>query len=422
MKNILLAYSGAEELEQQGLLEGHVEQIAEEAAKAEVAEAVAEVSEVSEEVAEIAEKLEELEEAHEELVETVEGMEELLASGSFHGGTFARLYSRAGKLSAKLGGSKGDRQGVESFGDASTATINARNGMEGFMDTAKKWGNQAIEFIKALFNRLISFVVGIFDTAKGLDKRVSFLEERVKKAEIKDDKKVSLGGWNTFLDIATNKTPSNVEVSRGGAGAIYTSVFGSGFANSVESAAKAGDMSPVLSSFKTQYETLLKPLQHGKDVTGSDSDTTGKLLQVGAWRMLVSFYKGDMEKVADMVAALKALSFKFTKDGEAAKKLTGDSVPALAKSELSALLTSAKSTITSVQKAKLEDQFSKGRRDKIVGLLTIATKDVEDKKDVKAAVGFIKQYCATSGSFLTAFTKAQLRVAEAKINCVAAHV
>lgn len=422
MKNILFAYAGTEELEQAGLLEEQVAEVAEETAKAEVAEAVAEVSEIAEEVAEIAEKLEELEEVQEELVETVEGMESLLASGSFHAGTFAHLYNRASKLSVKLGGHAGSRQGVESFGDAATATINARDGMESFMDTAKDWGKKAIEFIKALFNRLISFVVGLFDTAKGLDKRISFLEERVKKAELKADAKVKLGGWNAMLDIGTNKTPSNVTLTRGAQNDVYTSVFGDKYATEIESAAGKGDLSPVLSTFASKYSNFIKPLEMGKEVTGGDKDTVGRLLQIGAWRMLITFYKGDMEKPADMNAALKALSFKFTKDGEAAKKLTGDSVAVLAKSELSALLSTAKKTVSDVQSAKLEDRFSKGRRDKIVGLLNIATKDVEDKKDVKAAVSFIQQYCSTSGSFLSAFTKAQLKVAEAKINCVAAHV
>lgn len=422
LNHFLHAYAGTEELAEAGVLEEHVEQVAEEAAKAEVAEATIEIQEVSEEVTEIAEKLEELEEAHEELVETVDGMESLLRSGSYHSGLFANLYNRASKLSVKLGGEAGSRQGVESFGDSSTATINARDGMESFADTAKKWGTQAIEFIKALFNRLISFIVGLFSKTKGLEKRITFLEERVKKAEFKADQKVKLGGWNALLDISANKTPSSVDVSRGGAGAIYTSVFGSAFAKTVENAANAGNMAPVMSGFKSEYASLIKPLQIGKEVTGSDKDTVGTLLQVGAYRMLFSFYKGDMEKPEDMISALKALDFKFTKDGEAAKKLTADSVAVLPKSELSALLTSAKSTINAVEKAKLEDQFSKGRRDKIIGLLNLATKSVEDKKDVKAAVAFIKQYCSTSGSFLTAFVKAQLRVAEAKVDCVAAHV
>lgn len=425
MKNFLAAYAGIEELENAGVVEADVTAMVEEAVKVEVAEAVIEVQEIAEEVQDIAERVEEIEEVQEELEETVEGMESLLASGSYNAGAFAHMYKRASALSVKLGGKAGPRNGVESFGDSSTATINARDGMEGFMDTVKNAGKTAIEFIKALFNRLIAFVVGLFDTAKGLDKRISHLTERLGKAEIKADDKVKLGSWNTMLNIVANKTPSKLVL--GGGDSVHNTVLGDKFANAVDSNAQKGDMEPVIKEFKNQYKALTGKLEVGKEITGSDSETTGRLQQLGAWRVLVNFYKGDIVKVADCTKALKELTYSFTKDSEAAKKLTGDTAPALAKSELTALLAAAKAEVTSVQKSRLRDKFTTARRDKIVGLLNVATKDLDSedskgKADSKAAVAFIKQYCATSGAFLTTYTRAQLKVAEAKINCVSAHV
>ena len=88
-------FKGAEELELDADTIDQVEAVAEEAARAEVAELEVEVKELSEEVQEVVDYADEQQEAVEELQEEVAGMESMLNSGNFHGGAFNSMYNRA---------------------------------------------------------------------------------------------------------------------------------------------------------------------------------------------------------------------------------------------------------------------------------------------------------------------------------------
>lgn len=411
---ILAAYAGNEELEAAGIIEEAVTEAAEEAVKVEIAEVTAELEEVKAEVTELTDIVEELGDAQEELEETVEGMESLLASGNFSSGAFTHMYKRAGKLNAKLGGEV-PVLGAESFSDASSAQLNARDGMEAFGETAKGWATQAIAFIKNLFNRMITFVVGLLNKGKGLDKRVKFLEAKIKESGVKE--KVKLGGWNALLDITGEK---NIVIK--GTVVDTGKLFGTGLAAKIENAVKTGSADSAISDFSTGYKGLTSQLSVGKEVTGSDKDTVGRMAAVGAFRLMFSFYKDSISNVEEAVKALKALKFSVSKDSEAAKKLaSGNEESALSASEVNQILANVKSTVTSVEKEKLTDVFSASRRDKVIGLLNVATKDVENKDGVKKAAGFVRQYCTTSSGFLTAYSNARLKFAGIQLECVSAH-
>lgn len=411
---LLAAYSGNEELEAAGIIEEAVTEAVEEAVKVEIAEVTAELEEVKSEVTELTDTVEELDEAHEELEETVEGMESLLASGNFSSGAFTHMYKRASKLNAKLGG-EAPVLGAESFSDASSAKLNAHDGLEAFGDTAKGWATQAIAFIKNIFNRMITFVAGLLNKGKGLDKRVKFLEAKVKENGVKE--KVKLGGWNALLDVAGDK---NITI-KGGL-VDTTKLFGGQLAGKIENAVKTGSTDSVISDFSSSYKAVTSQLSVGKEVTGSDKETVGRMAAIGAYRLMFSFYKDSIATPEEAVKALKALKFSVSKDNEAAKKLaSGNEATGLSAAEVGKILSNVKDTVTSVEKEKLDDVFSASRRDKVIGLLNVATKDVENKDAVKKTASFVRQYCTTSSGFLTAYSNARLKFAGIQLECVSAH-
>lgn len=413
--NLLDMYKGTEELELDAATENQVEAIAEEAARAEVAEATVEIQEAGEQVTQLVEKVETLEEQVEELEDTVDGMESLLKSGSFSAGAFANMYNRAQRLGAAIPGGKAmDRMGAESFSDAATAQVMARDGMESMMDKIKGWGKTAVEYIKHIFNAVISFFVGIFNKVEGLQRRHDALVKKVDGAE-KLKEKVKLGGWNIWIDYEKNGA---TESKAAKLGAAITAVNNyCDVAKKVESA--------NLGAFNTAYKALISALKAG--TSGGKEATEGskkKVMQeVGGIRILFTFEADGAEKAEDAPKAAKALKLMVGKAPEAKKLASGEVAPKADKAGLKKALAEVAGTIAGLRAGKADRAFSAAERDRVIASLnTVKAANDEEAQTRKGQVAIVRAVYSSGAGILKNLAAAETSAADALLSCVAAHV
>ncbi|EBV8434214.1 hypothetical protein AVA65_08185 [Salmonella enterica subsp. enterica serovar Minnesota] len=412
--NLLDMYKGTEELELEGGAAEHVEAVAEEAAAREVAEATVEIQEQGEEIAQLVETVENLEEQVEELEETVEGMESLLRSGNFNAGAFAHMYNRAAKISANLGGRSVARMGAESFSDAATAQVMARDGMEGFMDKVKGWGKTAIEFIKNIFNAVISFFVGIFNKVEGLQRRHDALVKRVDAAE-KVKEKVKLGGWNVWIDYEKNGASESKAAKLGDALKAVNSYCD--VAKKVEAA--------NLGAFNTAYKALIAALKAGTSGGKEASEGSKKkvMQEVGGIRILFTYEAEGAEKAEDAPKAAKALKLFVAKAPEAKKLTSGEVAAKTDKTGLKKALAEVAGSIAGLRTGKADRAFSAAERDRVIASLnTVKAANDEEAKERKGQVAIVRAVYSSGASILKTLAAAETSAADALLSCVAAHV
>lgn len=164
-------------------IEATVEAVVEAQVAAEIAEAGEAVAEAEADIKEAEVAIEALEEKVEELEEVVEGMESMLSGATaFNSALFHDHYRRAAKISAKFG-QPTEIHGVESFADASTASLNALAGVESFKENAGKAVTAVKKFFIDLYNGFINFFVGMFNKFKGLENRAKSLQGKLSAKE-----------------------------------------------------------------------------------------------------------------------------------------------------------------------------------------------------------------------------------------------
>lgn len=412
--NLLDMYKGAEELDLENKVSDVAEDVAEEVARAEVAEATVEIQEQGEQVAVLVEKVEELEENVEELEETVEGMESLLKSGNFNAIAFSNMYNRAAKLSASLGGASVARMGAESFSDASTAQVMARDGMEGFMDKVKGWGKTAIEYIKHIFNAVIGFFVGLFNKTEGLQRRHDALVKKLDSAE-KLKEKVKLGGWNAWIDYEKNGATESKAAKLGDA--LNKLVAYCDVAKKVESA--------NVSSFNSAYTGLVGALKAGTSGGKEVKEGSKKkvMQEIGGIRILFTYEGESIDKAEDAPKAAKALKLMVGKAPEA-KKLTSGEVDAKAdKSKLKSALGEAAGAIAGLRAGKADRAFSAAERDRVIASLnTVKAANDEEAKTRKGQVAIVRSVYSSAAGILKTLAAADSAATDALLSCVAAHL
>ena len=411
--------AGTEELEQQGLVE-EVTDAVEEVVKAELAEVTAEVAEVADTVEEIAEEVEAVEEAVEEVTEAVEGLESMLNSGNYNPDAFAIIYASADRAANKIPGyrSQGGRLGAESIGDAATAQIMARNGMESMMDTVKGWAKKAADFIRAIFNSVINFFVGIFSQAKAIEMRADQLLKRLESAEIKEE--VKLGSWNARLDIKKNgvKFP---EAEITSLAEIATEV------SNINTAIKESDNLGSVQALMKTLSAKMKNATSAGDMAKLNEDVKegGRRVfsQKGALRLMVTYPEEiASEKLEDLTKALRKFSLKFNLVSDDAKKLVGGTEKTNAKkAELESMCKSAKGIAVGLRASKVEKTFSKAERDRAVGLIKAAA-NKDNKESNKEAITLIRTAYSVAAPIGTATTTEIGKWAKAALDCVGAHV
>lgn len=416
----MLSRQGAEDLEPVVVVDDSasvvvpesVEEIAEVVADAAVAEVSADVEETAGEVDALVEKVEELEEQVEELQECVDGTEALLKPETpWNPAAFALLYSRGQKLNAKLSPEAVPVMGTESLADATTAELAAREGIEAMGATIKKYGSQAIAYIKKIWDALVNFIKGLFSKAAAVKNKAKAVGARLEKAEkIKSD--IKLGKWNAFVDAgkSDSKSASGLSTLIGAAGKVVA-----GSESLLSSPDNAGALAGPMKELSDAAAGLDSVFGPGKKSGGE------KAVAMHAWRGLniaVGYFAGKIETFEDVSKAAKAIRISWKANQSV--KTSGDLKVSESKESLKKHVTSANALVESIASTKVEANYGAAKRDRIIGLLKAA--DGKGSENTGKAVNAVKAAQACLSSVTTSATRLGLAVANAELDYVRACV
>ncbi|AGB07237.1 hypothetical protein [Vibrio phage VP4B] len=405
IRNMLMAQAGMESLDaaEVAQVEKTAEEVAELVADKAAEEIKAEVNELADEVEELSEEIEEIEEDVEELEECVDGMEALLKAGSFNGAAFGLLYNRAEKLNRKLGGAEtGAVVGAESLGDATSATLAARAGMEGFMETARGYKDAAVKFIMSMYESLKSFVKGLFDKSVAIENQVKATTARLEKAEkMKED--VKPGKWASLALLRdSNKlraivTAADAVVS---AGAKLT----------------ANDVAGYAGAYRTLKNAIENLAKDGQSKANKSGDGTTHQIHFGKVVISATVFDGEIKELADVNKAAKVTTISYS----VAKQEGEVSFNALTKESAKGFLKSAAADGVMLKSMKEAKAGNEKGRDELVAAL----KKVEGKQEdwVKPSISALKASTAMTNRVFTVVAKILGNVADAKIAAVKAYL
>jgi len=395
-------------------------EVAIEAVRAELAEVIADVNEVAGEVQGLSQELAEHEETVEELAEEVAGMESMLSGAvPYSAGGFAASFNRATRLNAKLGGDNVSRVGVESLSDASSAQLAAHTGTESFMATVKNGAAKAAEFIKAIFNHLLTFFVGLVSTASGLESRSKQLKAKVDGAE-KLKEKIKLGGWNVGVDYAKN----GADILDKGP---WTKVLSDSLPAFIEIGKNLDGVNEA--GFKSAYSTLIADIKAVvKESAGAPTEKSGAddKRNVLASRAGFAVYLAYNDKFGDekeVLAAARSVKLSFGKTEGAKEFAKGEEVAVKAtKPQLVGLLNTVNTVASLLRDSKISQKFSKAERDRVVATLANKAKEGGDKSAQSKAIELVRALYSTGSTLTTQVNKLLTAQAKQALDLVAAHV
>lgn len=422
------SYKGAEEL---GLAEegaggtGAVVDAVEAVVEAEISELTVAVEENTAEVQTLVEKVEALEEAAEEVTDAVEGMESMIASGNINAISFAKQYAHAVKKANRLPGEAilidEDRMGAESFADANTAELFARNGLESMGEKLKEFGKKAAEVVKAIFNSIINFFVGIFNKADALGRREKQLRDRLNGgAKIKD--KIKLGGWNAYIDYATSGLVGKSAKNKGTTENIHA-----GLKTLLEEAAKVDGI--TVAGAKSAYDAITSSIKsdaqaYGKYNEKKQGSKDMIVAQDAGIRWQATYGTQNITNLSEAATAVRSIRVSITKAPEAKKLTSGAEVKAKAdKAALGTALDTVKAKVAQLRDNKVKAKTSGNERDTLISKLgNIKSGDETKKSETDGKVAFVKAAYATTVQVVSMADRNEVNLADAMLDCVAAHL
>ncbi|UVD32094.1 hypothetical protein [Vibrio phage phiKT1028] len=405
IRNMLMAHAGMETLdaEEVAVVEKTAEEVAELVADKAAEEVKAEVNELADEVEELSEEIDEIEEDVEELEECVDGMEALLQAGAFNGAAFGLLYNRAEKLNRKLGGNQaGSVVGQEALGDATSAALAARAGMEDFMETARGYKDAAVKFIMSMYESLKAFLKGLFDKSVAIENQVKATTARLEKTE-EMKKDVKPGKWASLAkirDTSKLKAITSAVDSVVSAGAKLTANDVAGYAN----------------AYRALKAAIVNLGKEGESKQTKSGDATTHQIKVGAVQISATVFDGEIKEHADVSKAAKATRISYN-----VAKAEGEvKFEALTKDSAKQLIASAKADGEALKGLK----ESKAGNDKGRDELVAALKKTEGKKEewVKPSISALKASTSMTNSVFTVVAKILGNVADAKLSAVKAYL
>lgn len=426
--DIFNQYAGAEEL---GLDEGAASvaeaagDAAEAAVSAEIGEVTAALEEQTAEIEKLVDKVDDLEDAVEEVEEAVEGMESMLNSGNFHSVSFANMYNRALKLAEKLPAPEGqimlgDRVGAENMTDAATAQLFARAGVESFVERVKEYGKKAVEFIKHIFNQVINFFVSLFNKADGLTRREAQLRKRLNDgAKIRD--KVKMGGWNVYIDYATDGLSKGSKKDKGNFDKTTKAV-----ADLVKAAQKGSSM--TVADIKSKHAAVVTAIkadakEFGKYNEKKNGSKDVILSQAAGIRAMANFSEPTINNFAEAAAAIRSIKLQMVKAPEAKKMSTGEVKAKADKAALVTVLDGVKGTIAEIRSDETAKLMTASARDQLVGTLNNMKAGNSDKSaEIDGQVNVVKAACSLAAQVASNTNKQRINSAGAHLDAVAAHL
>lgn len=421
------SYKGAEELglDAEGANSETVVDAVEAVVEAEISELTVAVEENTAEVQVLAEKVESLEEAAEEVADAVEGMESMLASGTINAISFAKQYAHAVKKANRLPGDAiaidEDRMGAESFGDAASAELFARNGLEAMGAKLKEFGKKAAEVVKAIFNAIINFFVGLFNKADALGRREKQLRDRLNGgAKIKD--KIKLGSWNAYIDYATAGLGGKSAKSKGTTANLHASLY-----YLLDEAAKVDGITTA--GAKAAYEEVTKSIKqdaqaYGKYNEKKQGNKDMIVSQDAGIRWSATYGTQNITNLSEAATAVRSIRVVIAKAPEAKKMTSGAEVKAKAdKAALGSALDVVKAKVTALRDNKVKAKTSSSERDTLISKLgNIKSGDDTKKSETDGKIAFVKATYAVTVQVVSMADRNEVNLADAMLDCVAAHL
>lgn len=363
LKNMFAQIAGQESADLDASLVQQVEVTAEQAAEAviekEISDCEKDIADHDHQFEKHEDAIDAIEEKVEELEEVIEGLESMMSGNTpFNAGLFAYQFNQGAKIVSKMGAPV-ERQGAESFSDASTANLNALAGVESMKEVAGKAAGAAKKFFIELYNGFIAVITGIFNRFKGIEKKAANMKAQV-----------SAAGADKFTGDVTRSGAAKWVDAKGMAPKVVEAVVSA--SNTLAGTLGAtSDYSPV-DSINSVIDKLAAA---GTKKTEGD-------------KVLIEIGSGHAEIVAPKDEAdLNKVSFTV----RAPSTSTNWTAPKPSKSVLEGICTSVASQAKSLQVAKLDSKSLTATRDKAIAMMEKrGADDDEGKKATKASVAGIK--------------------------------
>jgi len=385
----------------------------------EVAELAVVIEEQSNAIEALVEEVNELDDTVEQLEEVIEGTESLLESGNYNPKAMAILYGRGVTLVNRLGGDLDDnRMGVEALGDAATAVVMCRGGLESFVEKAKEYGRKAVEYIKHVFNVVINFFVSLFNQTEALQRRSTQLKKRIDEgAKIKEE--IKLGGWNIFFDYAKNGLNESAKAKH--FTATQTAMVGF-----LELGKNVNGVD--LSSFKTHYSALIAGIKTdataiGKSQAKKNGSNNVIIGQYNGIRIRATYNDMDAKDMSEAASAARSVKITVGKDPDAKKMQSGTAKSKCDKAKLQSVLSEINKDLAGVRNSAVSKKFSTAERDRVIGSLNaIKAGDSDRASDVSKQVNLVRAIYAAGASLSQSVSKCIYQEIKATLDGVAAHV
>lgn len=381
------------------------EEAAEAVVEAELKTAEADIAEQDKEIAQHETAIEALEEKVEELEEVIEGTESMLnGTTPFNAGLFAHQFKQGSKIVGKFGAPV-EVQGVESFADVSTASLNAYAGIETFKETASKAIGAIKKFFVDLYNSFINLFVGLFNKLKAIKNKATQLKAAVNNAKsVKSGNELSLSKSANLIETngASKAIASLVAVG----GKAFSELQGLGMAQADDA---ANAVHAVADAFAGAGS---------KSVDGKTDTSETLVVKVG------------QNGVVKITAPVKDAGLGAVKVAVS----TGEQTPHSAvdnKSQLLSIVNSVAADADKLQNAKMDKSALMQQRDRAIGVMEKAAASAgeregadkaEIKKEKKSGVGAIKAAHTAGLKLARAATALGSDILEAQLAFVKAHI
>ena len=413
----LAAVTGNEELDlvDNTVVEATPEEVAEIVADKVIAETQEQVSEVAEQVADLAEAIEDVQETMEDIEETVDGLESLL-SGNFNSTAAASAYNRLQRLVAKVGGNvEGSRVGAESLTDASTAQMMMREGMEAAEKEGEGWFKRAGNFLKALWEKLVAFVVGLFDASAGYRRKVAILEKALDDGDVAT--KIKVGEWNRYIDAKNFKSASKSALEAGiGIGSVFNRIN-----DMVEKSALYGSN---VAEFAKAYQGIvseLKKVQFGSGNSVSKGGVDRAIINQYGVRIVMQFATvSGIKDLKDIAKACRALRMSVVANPDSKVETSGEVDVAVTKAELKNMLKYVIEVCKHLEGAKSLKNFKVAAAERLIAELRSEMDKKDDKADAKAVFNNITALTAMSNRVMADQNKITMKSVDASLKFVKA--
>ena len=393
------------------------EEVAEVVADKVIAENQEQLNEIAESVEKLAEAVEDSQETIEEIQDTVEGLESLL-NGNFNPVAASKSYARLQKLVAKIGGDIGsERHGTEALTDADTAQMLMRDGMEAATKEGEGWFSRAGTFLKALFQKIAAFVVGLFNSAAGYKRKVEILRSAIRSGSVKN--KIKVGDWNRYIDAKNFKASSAKAV-------VDYAQIGSCMNKLSDVISQADKYASNLGEFTKVYGGLtasLKKTQFGSGNSVSKGGTDRAIINVLGMRVVVQFMSpAAIKEVKDIAKACRAVRTSMVANPDSKIETSGEVDVSVTAAELESVLGDCLEGVKIMETLKANKGFNTAGADKLIAHLRAEMTKDDDKAKAKEVFNNITAIAAMSNRLLNDQSTMVSKAIKASLSFVSACV